>query len=537
MKSTAVIVSALDHNYFHFLRDLLYSLDACSALDCYDFAVLDVGLLPEEVDWLRKFGVASIVRPDWPFPGLAAEPEWTKALYCRPFLPQLFPDWEVVVYCDADSWVQDGAALEHAVAGAMEDGFAAVPLVDRSHWPLQGKVHALISMNWHKQCLSDFYGEVVANKYQLHPIIMGGFFAGRRDAPHWRVWLQLMAEGLQRKVRFNIDQASMTLALHHAGLAVCYLPHYHHWVCHIGAIGLDPLTGIYVEPHRPHQPISALGLAAHAKNEPVLVQTTDGRVLSRLLRFGRQHDVYAVSLSIDGMPHPFDGIAKFRFRAQTFDAIGREGDVRFVQIGAMDGIAFDPIRKAVVRHGWQGILVEPLPDMMTRLQENYAGHAGLTFAPVAIAETTGTQTMQRVRAGDDDMPAWAQGLASLTPERNALSGRKISAEQHQAIRERIESVEVECLSFPDFAQRYAIEGFDVLQIDAEGYDYRILKQVDLARHAPKCVHMEIACLPADEIAATINLLRRSSYTCYAMEDGENLLALRRDFGGRHFGLL
>jgi len=44
-----------------------------------------------------------------------------------------------------------------------------------------------------------------------------------------------------------------------------------------------------------------------------------------------------------------------------------------VQIGANDGVRADPVRHLILRHGLQGLLVEPLPDLFVQLQKNYAG--------------------------------------------------------------------------------------------------------------------------------------------------------------------
>src|SRR5262245_37291248 len=46
-------------------------------------------------------------------------------------------------------------------------------------------------------------------------------------------------------------------------------------------------------------------------------------------------------------------------------------DIFFVEIGAMDGISFDPLYKHVVSNGWRGLLVEPLPDLFEQLKETY----------------------------------------------------------------------------------------------------------------------------------------------------------------------
>lgn len=60
--------------------------------------------------------------------------------------------------------------------------------------------------------------------------------------------------------------------------------------------------------------------------------------------------------------------------------------IRFIQIGASDGLHSDPIREFIVRDRWSGVLVEPLPDSFERLQANYRylRHGGLVFVNAAI---------------------------------------------------------------------------------------------------------------------------------------------------------
>lgn len=536
----AVVVSSCNADYFHYLQEQLHSFEACGAARKYDFAVLDAGLTAPQLDWLRRFGVQSIVKPGWPIAGLEGQPEWYKACLCRPFFPDYFGAWNVIVYTDSDNWFQNCDVLDAAVAGAEQDGFAAVPYVDRSHWPLRVETNSLFSVQWHRDCLRDYYGPEIAERFQLHPILAGSLFAGRRDAPHWMAWRQLMVEGLRRKIHFNVDQASMTLAVHQTGLPTHFLPIYHHWIAHMGPVGLDTRSATYVEPYLPHLPISSLCLAAHTKTAPVLVRTTDGRLLNRLLRYGRQHERHDTHVTLGGAAHAVDGVATPRFREQAFAALSATAAVRFVQIGAMDGVTFDPLHDALRRYGWSGIFVEPMPDPMARLRQHHADMPGLRFAQMAIAAKPGSRTMQRVSPqaiADGLLPAWAAGLSSLTPVRNALGGKGLTPEQYAAVAAAAETIEVDCLDFAGFEDEYEVSGFDVLQISAAGYDWQILEQIDLGRHAPKCVHIEIECLPPAEIDAAVARLRSADYVCYALEDGRHLLALRQDFGAEHFGIV
>jgi hypothetical protein len=317
----AVVVSGCSSHYFHYLQDLLLSFFACGAAQHYDFAVLDGGLEADQLEWLRRAGVRSVIQPEWPISGLEGQPEWYKVCLGRPFFPQFFTDWEVIVYLDADTWLQTREALDAAVEGAWQDGFAACPMTDRCLWPLTVQTNVVFSMQWHRNCLEQYYGPDIAQQFQLHPILSGSLFAGRRDAPHWAVWQQRLIQGLQRKVHYDLDQASMTLAIHQSQLPTHFLSLQHHWIGHLGQIGLDTRTGTYVEPYLPHRPISSISLAAHAKSEPVIVRTTDGRRLSRLLRYQQQESRFSLNVTLAGVQQSVDGVASARFRQTLREAI------------------------------------------------------------------------------------------------------------------------------------------------------------------------------------------------------------------------
>src|SRR5438874_176614 len=53
---------------------------------------------------------------------------------------------------------------------------------------------------------------------------------------------------------------------------------------------------------------------------------------------------------------------------------GGEREVTFIQVGAYDGVAGDPMRPLVLAHPkWQGALIEPMPAAFAQLKNNYAG--------------------------------------------------------------------------------------------------------------------------------------------------------------------
>ena len=96
-----------------------------------------------------------------------------------------------------------------------------------------------------------------------------------------------------------------------------------------------------------------------------------------------------------------------------------------LQIGAMDGVRFDPLFPIVTAGGWRGLIVEPLPDLYRRLVDNHRGHSGFEFVNVAVTEAKGVRPIYRVdpeAIRDGRTPDWAVGISSFFNDRNSLGG-------------------------------------------------------------------------------------------------------------------
>jgi FkbM family methyltransferase len=170
----------------------------------------------------------------------------------------------------------------------------------------------------------------------------------------------------------------------------------------------------------------------------------------------------------------------------------------FVQIGAYDGQALDPIQGFVRRRRWRGILVEPQPDAFECLRRNYAGSPGLIFENVAIADQEGSLPLYRLR--DDRM------VSSFDPE-HVIKFLPKGVDP----REALESIQVRCLTLSGLLAKYSVHSLGLLQIDAEGYDYQILKMVDFRKIKPQIICFEHMHLSAIEKGECIQLLVSQNY--------------------------
>jgi FkbM family methyltransferase len=195
-------------------------------------------------------------------------------------------------------------------------------------------------------------------------------------------------------------------------------------------------------------------------------------------------------------------------------------DATFVQVGANDGLQRDPLRPYIVACNWSGILIEPVPYVFARLKELYDGHPRVVLENVAIADENSSRTLYYLpQSTDPGLPQWYDALASF---------RKDVLLKHDSfipdIADRVASLEVPCVTFDTLCERNALSTVDVIQIDTEGFDYEVVKLIDVEKYAPTILMYESLHLSPQDKADCAALLKRHGYEL--LSDGMDTLALR-----------
>jgi FkbM family methyltransferase len=197
-----------------------------------------------------------------------------------------------------------------------------------------------------------------------------------------------------------------------------------------------------------------------------------------------------------------------------------------VEIGAMDGVRFDPLHRHLVERQWNAIVVEPLPDMFELLKTTYQSYPRIRCVNAAISEVSGPLSIYRVKpeaVSKNGHGEWVVGISS------AIKGATLSY-----LNDIVSEEVVKGLSFTDFVKELSITRIDLLQIDTEGYDWKILKQIDLRKWEIGLIHIEIINLRPVDRLAVFEEFRRSEYAfCH---DGMNITAVRRERRRMHKGV-
>ena len=277
----AVIVTGADSNYFGMLRGLLRSLAPVEALKI----VFDFGLTPEQRSEIARFGV-EVVRFSYPhdfparrqveetFPGFGA-------MLVRPHLDQIVPTGhDIIVWIDADAWVQDPSCLNELADPAARGAVSMIPEIDRSYIKFRAAYR-----NWELERRSNelCLGREVGEGLHLAPVLNSGVFATHRASPLWGHWRRRLQEGLQRhqvidKENRVIEQASFNAAICLDGVDVCRFPTTYNWMACLSLPAWDVAQQMFIDPNPPHNRIRILHLSTHIRDNPVpMPLTIEGR--------------------------------------------------------------------------------------------------------------------------------------------------------------------------------------------------------------------------------------------------------------------
>lgn len=244
---------------------------------------------------------------------------------------------------------------------------------------------------------------------------------------------------------------------------------------------------------------------------------------------GRRIDRFGSYAFLDARQGELGDVRPLDLAAILFAFAAAKPDFTFVQIGAHEGKEGDPLRDCIRALVLRGVLVEPQPGPFAALRANYADQPQLSFEQAVIAEEDGTARFYRVdpqfwrRHGLN--PGSDSEISSLKPEQirfhvELFGGAKLAEREA----EYLAWDDLPALTLATLLAKHGLPAPDLVQIDAEGFDYDIVRMIDWSR-PPALVHYETVHLGEADRIACWNLLRAKGYRLHAT-DSYNTLAIR-----------
>ena len=125
------------------------------------------------------------------------------------------------------------------------------------------------------------------------------------------------------------------------------------------------------------------------------------------------------------------------------------------------------------------LLVEPVPHNISAIKENLKEFKNVHLEPVAVASVRETKDFFFVKATSINKlkKHWASGIGSFN--KNHLLNHR--TKRFLIEEDDIDKIPIKTVKFEDLVKKYSITEIDKILIDIEGYEYEILKDMDLKK--------------------------------------------------------
>jgi FkbM family methyltransferase len=140
-------------------------------------------------------------------------------------------------------------------------------------------------------------------------------------------------------------------------------------------------------------------------------------------------------------------------------------------------------------------MVEPQPAAFGRLQQTYRNQRQVTLLQAAIAETEGTRDLYCHRSH-----------ASMAASFDRQHLRKHGIPDHDIV-----TLPVPCHTVESALRVAGLQNVDLIQIDAEGYDWPIMRSIDFTRIRPRILRFEYRHMPDTDADACLAHLAAHGY--------------------------
>lgn len=206
------------------------------------------------------------------------------------------------------------------------------------------------------------------------------------------------------------------------------------------------------------------------------------------------------------------------FKDPYFDKIGQRIDAALpwwkrqivVQIGANDGEREDPISRLLRnRRRWRGLLVEPLPGDFKQLVKNYGSSRRFMFEQSAVGTANGRLAFYHLDERARNSSHWRNYFDRIgSLEKSDLIHNLGNCVE--AMIPYIVVTEVNVLTMGALLKKWAIDRIDALIVDAEGFDWEIIRQTLELGIKPEVIVFEYTHLDGEEQAAALKALAEYS---------------------------
>ena len=293
------IISGGDSNYFELLKELYLSYKKLSLDNNYFFSILDGGLSDTDKLYFIAEGV-KIIDPGWPSDIAklrSRNKKFLKVELAKAHLDSLFPDYDFLVWIDADAWFQNDQALKIIQTIINKNKLAIFAQASRTNTrdinykKFFGNLFFIKNILY-KHAFKGRLDKDVQDSLIARPTLNAGVFALSSRAPHWerlRYWQEKLIRNYKLRI-FTITQLALGIIIYYEKLSYEPLP----VICnYMGAFRWSNKEKVFTHIFAPYEPISIIHMAGQDKmrldkDDTIQIVNEEDQLINKSLRYNNQ---------------------------------------------------------------------------------------------------------------------------------------------------------------------------------------------------------------------------------------------------------
>jgi FkbM family methyltransferase len=182
-----------------------------------------------------------------------------------------------------------------------------------------------------------------------------------------------------------------------------------------------------------------------------------------------------------------------------------------IQIGANDGISHDHLHSVIKQFRLESLLLEPIKKYFLDLQNNYSNYDNVRFENSALSINNEILFLYKVNHEYfNKYGTLSSGISSFYKEHLLKHGIKTK----HIIQEKVNQI-----SFNELLKKYSINNFDLLLIDAEGYDCHIVNDFFLkVKKIRPIIIFEWSHIKNIDLENTLDKIIKNNYSFFPIGD-------------------
>ena len=258
-----IVVTGCDSNHYDLVLDLLTSLtDAGREGLTVGFVHVGDGRAPSEIDAAADL-VAHVA--DDKDPAEKRRGYLLSYLAVKARLPELFPGFDVYVWLDGDTWVQNRVGVDQVIQCAQLADLCAHPELDPNYFRVKLPSSRLLEL------YGAHYGADEAARHVRLPMFNSGVFAARADSPLWALWREALGEVHRRAATapglYFSDQVPLHRLIATGRVSVHPLNAVNNWLVHAATPSVNLTRKRLLTPNYPHDEINIVHLTGSTKDK------------------------------------------------------------------------------------------------------------------------------------------------------------------------------------------------------------------------------------------------------------------------------